>query len=188
VSDTVIECVRLPLVPVIVRLYVPLGNVPEVDTLSVTLVPVVEAGVKEAVALAGNPVTVNATAPVNPYSRVIVTLSAGDAFFATFERPADGLACAWAIRSAVRALGLETRTGLHRGECEMRGEQPSGLAVHTAARVMAAAGEGEILVSDALREALEASDFSLSDRGRHELRGVPGEWQLYAAEPMGKTS
>jgi len=114
--------------------------------------------------------------------------TAGDAFFATFERPADGLACAWAIRSTVGGLGLGTRTGLHRGECEMRGEQPSGLAVHTAARVMAAAGEGEILVSDALREALAASDLSLADRGRHELRGVPGEWQLYAAEPVGKTS
>ena len=74
VSDTEVECVRLPLVPVIVRLYVPLGDLPEVDTLNVTLVPVVEAGVKEAVALAGNPVTVNATDPVNPYSRVIVTL------------------------------------------------------------------------------------------------------------------
>jgi hypothetical protein len=74
VSDAVIECVRLPLVPVIVRLYVPLGDLAEVDTLNVTLVPVVEAGVKEAVALAGNPETVNAADPVNPCSRVIVTL------------------------------------------------------------------------------------------------------------------
>jgi class 3 adenylate cyclase len=109
--------------------------------------------------------------------------TAGDAFFATFERPLDGLRCAWAIRSAVRGLGLETRTGLHQGECEMRGEQPSGLAVHTAARVMAAAGEGEILVSAAMRDALAQADLALVDRGRHELRGVPGEWQLYAAEP-----
>jgi class 3 adenylate cyclase len=109
--------------------------------------------------------------------------TAGDAFFATFERPLDGLRCAWAIRSAVRGLGLETRTGLHQGECEMRGEQPSGLAVHTAARVMAAAGEGEILVSAAMRDALTQADLALVDRGRHELRGVPGEWQLYAAEP-----
>jgi hypothetical protein len=66
VSDTVIEWVRLPLVPVIVSLYVPLGDPPEVDTLNVALVPVVDAGVKAAVALAGNPVTVNATDPVNP--------------------------------------------------------------------------------------------------------------------------
>ena len=109
--------------------------------------------------------------------------TAGDAFFATFDRPVDGLRCAWAIRAAVRELGLETRTGLHRGECEMRGEQPSGLAVHTAARVMAAAGEGEILVSAAMRDALDEADLTIVDRGRHELRGVPGEWQLYGAEP-----
>ncbi len=110
--------------------------------------------------------------------------TAGDAFFATFERPLDGLRCAWAVRSAVRELGLETRTGLHQGECEMRGEQPSGLAVHTAARVMAAAGDGEILVSAAMRDALAETDLAVVDRGRHELRGVPGEWQLYAAEPV----
>ena len=109
--------------------------------------------------------------------------TAGDAFFATFERPLDGLRCAWAVRSAVHELGLETRTGLHQGECEMRGEQPSGLAVHTAARVMAAAGDGEILVSAAMRDALAETDLTVVDRGRHELRGVPGEWQLYAAEP-----
>jgi class 3 adenylate cyclase len=85
--------------------------------------------------------------------------------------------------SDLRAGTLETRTSLHRGKSEMRGEQPSGLAVHPAARVMAAAAVGEILVSDALREALAEADLSLTDRGRHELRGVPGEWQLYAAEP-----
>jgi hypothetical protein len=74
VSDAVIECVRLPLVPVILMLYVPLGDLPEVDTFNVTFVPVVEAGVKEAVAMAGNPVAVNATDPVNPLTLVIVTL------------------------------------------------------------------------------------------------------------------
>jgi class 3 adenylate cyclase len=108
--------------------------------------------------------------------------TAGDAFFATFSRPAAGLECAWAIRSAVKRLGLETRTGIHIGECEMRGEQVSGLAVHTAARVMAEAGDGEILVSDAFRAAIAGANVELADRGRHELKGVPGEWQLYAAE------
>jgi len=106
--------------------------------------------------------------------------TAGDAFFATFSRPLDALHAAWAIRSSVSALGLETRTGLHLGEVEMRGEQVSGLAVHTAARVMAAAGAGEILVSDAMRDALSSADVPLHDRGMHELKGVPGEWQLYA--------
>lgn len=65
----------------------------------------------------------------------------------------------------------------------MRGEQVSGLAVHTAAPVMAAAGDGEVLVSDAMRDAIRAPEVDLHDRGRHELKGVPGEWQLYWAEP-----
>jgi len=108
--------------------------------------------------------------------------TAGDAFFATFTRPQDAIEAAWAIRSAVRQLGLESRTGLHLGEVEMRGEQVSGLAVHTAARVMAAAGDGEVLVSDAMRDAIAAQEVSVVDRGRHELKGVPGDWQLYAVE------
>lgn len=108
--------------------------------------------------------------------------TAGDAFFATFTRPHDAIEAAWAIRSAVRQLGLESRTGLHLGEVEMRGEQVSGLAVHTAARVMAAAGDGEVLVSDAMRDAIAAGEVSVVDRGRHELKGVPGDWQLYAVE------
>jgi class 3 adenylate cyclase len=108
--------------------------------------------------------------------------TAGDGFFATFDRPAAGLSCAWAVRSAVKRLGLNTRTGLHLGECEMRGEKVSGLAVHAAARVMAAARDGEILISDAVRKAASSVDAQLADRGRHELKGVPGEWQLYALE------
>jgi class 3 adenylate cyclase len=108
--------------------------------------------------------------------------TAGDGFFATFDRPAAGLRCAWAIRSAVKQLGLDTRTGLHVGECEMRGEKVSGLAVHAAARVMAAAGDGEILISGAVREATSAAHSQLGDRGRHELKGVPGDWQLYSLE------
>jgi class 3 adenylate cyclase len=111
--------------------------------------------------------------------------TAGDSFFVTFERPKNGLECAFAMRSAVRALGLETRTGLHLGEVELRGEQPSGLAVHTAARVMAVAGDGEILLSDDLRGALPDSDLLLTDRGLRELRGVPGQWHLYAADALG---
>lgn len=111
--------------------------------------------------------------------------TAGDAFFATFHRPLDALRAAWAIRAAVRKLGLETRTGLHLGEVEMRGEQVSGLAVHTAARIMAAAGDGEILISDPLREAIDGPGIGTSRRGRHDLKGVPGDWQLYAVETAG---
>ena len=108
--------------------------------------------------------------------------TAGDAFFATFGRPMAGLHCACAIRASVRQLGLQTRTGVHLGDVEMRGEQLSGLAVHTAARVMAEADPGEVLISESMREAIQVPEVQLRDRGRHELRGVPGEWQLYAVE------
>jgi len=111
--------------------------------------------------------------------------TAGDAFFATFERPISGLRCAWAVRASVRKLGLESRTGLHLGECEVRGEQVSGLAVNTAARVMASAGPGEILLSDAMRDAVQQEEVVVLDRGSHQLKGVPGEWHLFAVEPTG---
>ena len=111
--------------------------------------------------------------------------TAGDAFFATFARPSDALAAAWAIRAGVHELGLNTRTGLHVGEVEMRGEQVSGLAVHTAARIMAVAADGEILVSEAMREALEGPEVAMRDRGGHHLKGVPGDWQLYAVDSAG---
>jgi class 3 adenylate cyclase len=113
--------------------------------------------------------------------------TAGDAFFATFDRPASGLRCAWAIRRTVNGLGLETRTGLHLGECEMRGEEVSGLAVHTAARVMSVAGGGEILISQPLRDGLANTDLTLDERGIHELKGVPGEWPLYAVKTLRAT-
>lgn len=109
--------------------------------------------------------------------------TAGDAFFATFDRPSSGVACALAMRSAVAAVGLQLRTGVHLGECEMRGEKVSGIEVHTAARIMAAAGDGEILLSDAAREAVSGADFPTTDRGSHTLKGVPGEWELFALHP-----
>jgi class 3 adenylate cyclase len=105
--------------------------------------------------------------------------TAGDAFFATFEQPSPGVACAVAIRSAAEKLGIHLRTGIHLGEVEMRGEKVSGLEVHTAARIMAAAGADEILLSAPAREAV-ATQFPTSDRGTHKLKGVPGAWQLYA--------
>jgi class 3 adenylate cyclase len=104
--------------------------------------------------------------------------TAGDAFFAVFDRPANGLRCAGAMRDRVGELGLRVRTGLHVGDVEMRGEQVSGLAVHAAARVMGTAGPGQILISAQLAEALPPGT-PLRDAGRGPLRGVPGEWQLY---------
>lgn len=107
--------------------------------------------------------------------------TAGDSFFATFGSPSAALECARAMRETARALGLETRTGLHYGECELRGEQVSGLEVHAAARVMAEAGAGQIVISAALRQTLPDS-APFADLGAHELKGVPGIWELYRAE------
>jgi class 3 adenylate cyclase len=108
--------------------------------------------------------------------------TAGDGFFVTFEQPDPAVECALAVRSAVQRLGLETRIGLHLGECETRGEKVSGIAVHAAARVMSAAGSGEVLISEAVREVLASSELVAVDRGAHELKGVPGRWQLYALD------
>jgi class 3 adenylate cyclase len=103
--------------------------------------------------------------------------TAGDAFFAVFDRPSRALDCAAAIRSTVAELGLRVRTGLHIGDVEMRGEQVSGLAVHAAARVMAAADDGQILVSGDV--AAELNRAKLRPVGRRALKGIPGEWDLY---------
>jgi class 3 adenylate cyclase len=108
--------------------------------------------------------------------------TAGDGFFATFERPLRAVECALQVRADVGLLGVESRMGLHRGECQVRGEKVTGVAVHAAARVMAHAREGEILVSDAVRESVADREFTLTDRGAHELKGVPGEWRLYALD------
>ncbi|HEY7464663.1 MAG TPA: adenylate/guanylate cyclase domain-containing protein [Candidatus Limnocylindria bacterium] len=104
--------------------------------------------------------------------------TAGDAFFAVFDRPANAVRCAEEMRVAVGELGLRVRTGLHVGDVEMRGEQVTGLAVHAAARIMGRAEAGEIVVSESLA-ALLPPETSLRDVGRSQLRGVPGEWQLY---------
>ena len=104
--------------------------------------------------------------------------TAGDAFFAVFDRPMSAIRCASAMRDGVKTLGLRVRTGIHYGEVEMRGEQVTGLAVHAAARVMALAGEDQVLISDDVAQLLDDA-LPLRDAGRHELRGVPGTWQLY---------
>jgi class 3 adenylate cyclase len=85
-----------------------------------------------------------------------------------------------AIRDAVQALGIEVRVGLHTGECEVRGEDIGGIAVHIGARVSALAGPNEVLVSSTLRDLVIGSGLQFDDRGTHELKGVPGVWHLFA--------
>jgi pimeloyl-ACP methyl ester carboxylesterase len=106
----------------------------------------------------------------------------GDGVLAMFDGPARAVRCAAAIRSAVRALGIEVTAGVHTGEVERLGDGIAGIAVHTGARVAAAAGPGEVLVSSTVKELVAGSGLEFEDRGVHELRGVPGEWRLYALD------
>jgi class 3 adenylate cyclase len=104
----------------------------------------------------------------------------GDGFLATFDGPARGIRCATSIAEQMRALGIEVRAGLHTGECEVIGDDVGGLAVHIGARVMAQAGPSEVLVSGTVKDLVAGSGIEFQDRGRRELKGVPGEWQLFA--------
>jgi class 3 adenylate cyclase len=106
--------------------------------------------------------------------------TAGDGFFASFEGPIRAIRCARAIGESVRSLGIEVRAGLHTGECERVDGKLSGLAVNIGARVAAVAGPGEILVSSTVKDLVAGSSLAFEDRGAHELKGVPGEWHLYA--------
>ncbi|KKC02435.1 adenylate/guanylate cyclase domain-containing protein [Mycobacterium nebraskense] len=106
--------------------------------------------------------------------------STGDGFLAMFDGPQRAIRCAMAIRDAVQVLGIEVRAGLHTGECEIRGEDIGGIAVHIGARVSALAGPNEVLVSGTLRDLVIGSGLEFDDRGAHRLKGVPGEWRLFA--------
>ena len=108
--------------------------------------------------------------------------TAGDGFFVTFDGPARAIRCACAIRDAVDALGLQIRAGVHTGEVERSDEGLRGLAIHIGARVGAAAGPGEVLVSRTVADLVSGSGLTLSDRGEHDLKGVPGPWRLFAVE------
>ncbi|TMJ57056.1 MAG: adenylate/guanylate cyclase domain-containing protein [Alphaproteobacteria bacterium] len=107
----------------------------------------------------------------------------GDGFLATFDGPARGVRCACAIAEEIKLLGVEVRAGLHTGECEMMGDDVGGIAVHIGARVAALAGAGEVLVSGTLKDLVAGSGLRFGARGSHLLKGIPGEWQIFAAEP-----
>jgi class 3 adenylate cyclase len=104
----------------------------------------------------------------------------GDGFLATFEAPARAVRCALAIRDAVRELGLDVRAGIHVGEVEVLPNDIAGLGVHIGARVSAQAGAGEVLVSSTVKDLVTGSGIEFDDRGSHALKGVPGEWRLFA--------
>jgi class 3 adenylate cyclase/pimeloyl-ACP methyl ester carboxylesterase len=106
--------------------------------------------------------------------------TAGDGFFATFDGPARAIGAAQAITNGVRTLGLEARIGIHVGECELHDDKIAGLAVNIGSRVASNAGASEVLVSQTVRDLVAGSGISFGDRGIHELKGIPGNWQLFA--------
>jgi class 3 adenylate cyclase len=108
--------------------------------------------------------------------------NAGDGFLVTFDNPSRAIECARSIRSRTRAIDLTVRAGIHTGEIELRGDDIAGLGVHIGARVAATAGPGEILVSSAIPLLVAGSATTFTDRGEHELKGVPGAWRLYAVD------
>jgi class 3 adenylate cyclase len=108
--------------------------------------------------------------------------TAGDGFFATFDGPARAIRCACAVTESVRELGLEVRAGLHTGECELLDDKVAGIAVSIGARVASRAAPGEVLVSSTVKDLVAGSGIRFADRGVAELKGVPGEWRLYAVD------
>jgi class 3 adenylate cyclase len=107
----------------------------------------------------------------------------GDGVLATFDGPARGIRCARSIADGVRPLGFEVRAGLHTGECEVIDDNVGGIAVHTAARVATLAQPSEVLVSHTVRDLVAGSGLKFASRGTHTLKGVPGDWSLFAAIP-----
>jgi class 3 adenylate cyclase/pimeloyl-ACP methyl ester carboxylesterase len=104
----------------------------------------------------------------------------GDGFLAAFDGPARAIRCAQAVAVEADRLGLQVRSGVHTGECEQRGDDLAGIAVHIGARVSALAGPGEVLVTSTVRDLVAGSGLVFDDRARTELKGVPGEWQVLA--------
>jgi pimeloyl-ACP methyl ester carboxylesterase len=108
----------------------------------------------------------------------------GDGFLATFDGPARGIRCARTVADTVGDLGIQLRSGLHTGECELVGDDIAGMAVNIGARIGALAGADEVVVSSTVKDLVVGSGISFSDLGTRELRGVPGEWRLYAVDEI----
>jgi class 3 adenylate cyclase len=106
--------------------------------------------------------------------------TAGDGLYAAFDGPVRAIRCAVAIRDGVRSIGLEVRAGVHTGECEVIGDKMGGIAVHIGARVAAMARPGEVLVTNTVKDLVAGSGVKFDDRGAHPLKGLPGDWHLYA--------
>lgn len=108
--------------------------------------------------------------------------TAGDGFLATFDGPARAIRCAKAIVEEVEHLGLRVRSGIHTGECDIVDSKLGGIAVHIGARVTALAGPGEVLTTSTVHDLVAGSGIAFADRGSHQLKGVPGDWRVYAVD------
>jgi class 3 adenylate cyclase len=108
--------------------------------------------------------------------------TAGDGFLVSFESPTAAIECARAVLESVGEIGVRLRIGLHTGECDVVGDRLRGVAVHVGARVAAKADAGEILVSQTVKDLLAGARFEFRERGSHQLKGVPGEWRVYAVK------
>ena len=113
--------------------------------------------------------------------RGVVVKRTGDGLLATFDGPGRGIRAARALQTAVRPLGIEVRAGLHTGEVERRADDVAGIGVHIGARVSALAGPGEVLVTSTVKDLVIGSELQFDDRGAQTLKGVPGDWHLWAA-------
>jgi class 3 adenylate cyclase len=111
--------------------------------------------------------------------------TAGDGFFATFDGPARAIYCAREIVGSVGALGIRIRAGLHTGECELHESKVTGIAVHIGSRVAGLADAGEVLVSSTVKDLVAGSGIEFEGRGAHELKGIPGEWQIFHVAACG---
>ena len=114
-------------------------------------------------------------------NRGVVVKRTGDGLLATFDGPGKGIRAARAVQDAVRPLGVEVRAGLHTGEVERRDQDVAGIGVHIGARVSALAGPGEVLVTSTVKDLVIGSGLEFDDRGERTLKGVPGDWHLWAA-------
>jgi len=108
--------------------------------------------------------------------------TAGDGFFASFEQPTDAVRCARDAVVAVHGLGLEIRAGIHTGEVDLSASKPAGLGVHIGARLLGLAGAGDVLVSGTVHDLVAGAGMTFQDRGTHALKGIPGEWRVYALD------
>jgi class 3 adenylate cyclase len=114
--------------------------------------------------------------------------TAGDGFFATFDGPARAISAAHSIISGLDSLGLQARVGIHVGECELHDRKPTGVAVSIGARVASLAQPGEVLVTRTVRDLVAGSGVRFADRGRHPLKGVPGDWEVFTATTTDTTA